>query len=626
MGKSFSPILASCLAMGGLAFLPGCSEVGTHQINDGRADYNNAIEQTTMNQTLLNLVRVHEHMPMLFMDISEVDVGLQLQGQLTGTFFSPHALTAGHDRSIGGTLQYQESPTIRYIPLQGQALAEQLSAPISPDAITTLIDSEWPAASVLAFAVNNLTPDPDDYFTAFAAIRALEENNRLLIGTARIVEGQPDATKSVSGQDASTDALVLYYGHKDSTEKDNFGSPLPDDPQDKSMKKGQLKHWLLTKKLDELWPILVNMYKPGGAPRPVIPSQSVGTEYTGAIPITKTTTVRAIAYKDGSESPVGTATYTIDVPPAQPPVAGADKLAPAKIEPPVFSLASGKYSGPQTLVLTSPTPGTKIRFTTEVTDPDYYRIILRTGPQLILGKWIDGTFVPDSKSGKRTDGFGDPKIVPGFKTRSAIGIVRDLTHRELDWDLAIVVNRDEFESKLKPMVESFKSDMERGDPRDFYIFNPHDHKLTGFTNELRRPQYEDADYKSPKVTVDGGSTAADNPWYDPLRAANPSLDDVRSRVDPNGTTLVEGLQELQQDNDILDRSDGFRHYILIVRSESAPPSDAYATARLGDDYYYIDGDDWVSQNNFTLIMDFLAIQSVAQTPQLTPTLSVGAPN
>jgi hypothetical protein len=67
--------------------------------------------------------------------------------------------------------------------------------------------------------------------------------------------------------------------------------------------------------------------------------------------------------------------------------------------------------------------------------------------------------------------------------------------------------------------------------------------------------------------------------------------------------------------------------MIIIESESQPPTDAYVGVKMkirgSDVYYYIDKDDVVSQNNFTLVSHFLTIQAVPQTQQLTPTLPVG---
>ena len=64
----------------------GCNSIGPRALRQSRPDYNEVIEETNKNQNFLNLVRAREHEPTLFMDVSEVDVGLQFQAALNSSF------------------------------------------------------------------------------------------------------------------------------------------------------------------------------------------------------------------------------------------------------------------------------------------------------------------------------------------------------------------------------------------------------------------------------------------------------------------------------------------------------------------------------------------------------------
>ncbi len=85
------------------------------------------------------------------------------------------------------------------------------------------------------------------------------------------------------------------------------------------------------------------------------PAAAAGTQYTGAITVSSTTTIRAIATKAGmNDSPVVSATFTIN-----------GKAASVQ-----FSPAGGSYDATQSVTLTSATAGAQIYYTTDGSDPD----------------------------------------------------------------------------------------------------------------------------------------------------------------------------------------------------------------------------------------------------------------
>jgi hypothetical protein len=173
------------------AGLIGCNFAGPLSIDEGRIRYNDVIEQTAQTQLLLNLVRVSHNHPPVFLDVTEVDASLSFAGSLSSSIsglgidkkagaFRTGSLTSG---TVTPSVAYSESPTIRYIPLQGQALVQQLVAPISIDALPQLRDSGWPLPTMLNFTVSRLTPGTLDYGAALNAIGELDYLNAITIVT-----------------------------------------------------------------------------------------------------------------------------------------------------------------------------------------------------------------------------------------------------------------------------------------------------------------------------------------------------------------------------------------------------------------------------------------------------------
>jgi hypothetical protein len=97
-----------------------------------------------------------------------------------------------------------------------------------------------------------------------------------------------------------------------------------------------------------------------------MPTSSTGTLYSGPIPISASTTFRAIAYKTGlTDSSVSSATYS---------------FVPPTVTAPTFSPAPGPFSSPMSVAMSSTTVGSSIRFTTDGTTPTSSTGTLYTGP------------------------------------------------------------------------------------------------------------------------------------------------------------------------------------------------------------------------------------------------------
>jgi hypothetical protein len=490
------------------AILAGCHEFGPATVAQSRPNYNEVIQRTSLEQTFLNLIRVHDYQPTLFMDISEIDVALQFQRSINTSLNLPRARTlsggtdfyTGHDDLVSGAVGYQESPTIRYVPVQGQALVAQVSTPIGIDSIAALLGSSWPVSAVFAMSVDRLTPIDSDYYEAYDAIISLYNDSALVIGATR--------TNSTTAN-SPNDTLVLYCV----PEKIMGADRQVSDQQ--------------TRQVVKLWHKLWGIYEPSQ------PEGTSETDYRIELRAGPKVFVPAPASQSSSPSP-------------------STNAAPTPLPQPQKTLASHRYQSMQVLT-----------------------------------------------------------------TRSALGILRELTRADLDWDLAVFVSTDAYEhdglngrSALKPMVKRFAREISSGTERDFYVFDS-----SPYTGEGKDD--------NPPISPD-----TDGLWHVPdSNLASEPKDDihlVRSVVD--GKACDEGIQDFYDRNNYIERSDRLRHFLIIVyqNRDDPPPRNAYVSAVMGDKLYYIDNDDIVSKNNFTLISQFMTIQSIPQGPPLTPTISVGS--
>ncbi|HTC06175.1 MAG TPA: hypothetical protein VK749_22400 [Xanthobacteraceae bacterium] len=224
------------LVAGTLILLGGCQNVGPIAIDQGRDRYNNIIETTSKEQTLSNVVRVYNHEPTAFMDVTEVDATTSFTGTVAGGIANIGARAgtsggtlAGQTGSVAGGVTYSESPLIRYQPLLGQPLVAQLATPVGPDALASLYDSSWGVMPLLDLATSFLTLDQDEFYAALNIIAELDSDRAVELvaeksdvtkakdstatGTLKQNKGGNitlEVTNKASGTGAN-DALVIYF-------------------------------------------------------------------------------------------------------------------------------------------------------------------------------------------------------------------------------------------------------------------------------------------------------------------------------------------------------------------------------------------------------------------------------
>jgi hypothetical protein len=155
-----------------LTLLCGCQNVGPISIDQGRDRYNNILQSTAKEQTLSNIVRAYKREPITYMDVTEVDALTSLAGSVNGglanigaraTQSTTAGTLAGQVGSVTGGVTYAEAPTVRYIPLLGSGLVQQLATPISTDALESMYNSSWKAGPLFDLATFYQTFDLEHF-------------------------------------------------------------------------------------------------------------------------------------------------------------------------------------------------------------------------------------------------------------------------------------------------------------------------------------------------------------------------------------------------------------------------------------------------------------------------------
>lgn len=129
--------------------LTACAAMGPQTVNRDRFDYVVAISESWKRQTLLNLVKTRYVDAPVYMDITSVINQYAMEGEVELSFL----WTQPNEKFLGGTGTYTDRPTITYTPLMGEKYTRSILKPMPIGAIVLLLQSGYPADSVLQVCV-----------------------------------------------------------------------------------------------------------------------------------------------------------------------------------------------------------------------------------------------------------------------------------------------------------------------------------------------------------------------------------------------------------------------------------------------------------------------------------------
>ncbi len=118
-----------------------CGSLGPKRVEGNRFDYNTALQKSSDQQLLLNLVRLKYRDTPYFLEVSSVTSQLKYSASVAVDAEVP-------DRGFnifgfGGNARVEENPTIVYSPLQGDKFITQFLSPVSLETLLLLYRSGW---------------------------------------------------------------------------------------------------------------------------------------------------------------------------------------------------------------------------------------------------------------------------------------------------------------------------------------------------------------------------------------------------------------------------------------------------------------------------------------------------
>jgi hypothetical protein len=194
--------------LGLLLLAVGCSGFGPRALEFNRNRYNVAVQQTSAEELLMNLVRLRYRDTALFLQVASISANLTFTASIGAEGEIPD--DAPNVVTLDGSLVLEESPTITYTPLQGEQFVKQMLEPVELEILLLLSYSGWSVERALRLLVQSVngvpnaatasgpTPETAPRFERFLRIahllRDLQRRGLIDLSTApETVLGEPSA-------------------------------------------------------------------------------------------------------------------------------------------------------------------------------------------------------------------------------------------------------------------------------------------------------------------------------------------------------------------------------------------------------------------------------------------------
>jgi hypothetical protein len=191
-----------------LALLAGCRQFGPATIPAARFDYNQTIASSWNEQLLLNLVRLRYRDTPQFLQIGSVLARYSRTTGATAELIDGVVGTGRTEASAGLNVAYEESPTITYVPLQGEEFTRHLLRPIGAQPLLLLARSGWSIERLLRCCLQHIngipnapscagpTPTAAPDATAFRALASLLRELQVEGVLGDLIDGVDDTIAS----------------------------------------------------------------------------------------------------------------------------------------------------------------------------------------------------------------------------------------------------------------------------------------------------------------------------------------------------------------------------------------------------------------------------------------------
>jgi len=207
-----------CVLVAFASFTSGCRSLGPRTIPKDRADYSEAIGDSWMRQTLLNIVKLRYNMPPVFVDVASVVGGYSVESTVGG--YANVGLPGSDLLNLNGNVRYTDRPTITYSPMTGNKFMRGLLLPIRPEELFFCVQAGWSAEVILKaglasinglrnreFSPGGATPADPDFDRVLHLMEKIRQSG--LVGVRIVVDEQKRQTTLLTIHDEDISGATL---------------------------------------------------------------------------------------------------------------------------------------------------------------------------------------------------------------------------------------------------------------------------------------------------------------------------------------------------------------------------------------------------------------------------------
>jgi hypothetical protein len=187
-----------------------CTTLGPRTIGRDRFDYQEALGRSMQEQMLANLVKIRYGDAPVFLDVASVINSYSIEGEVALAGGSEQGFTRNF---LGGTARYGDRPTITYTPIQGDAFARSILAPIPPRMVFTFVQAGYQIDYVLRLTVRGINGVYNSSQVGTRRLEADKEFYPLLNALHRIQVSNQVALYLETGDPGSDPVLYFDIGN-----------------------------------------------------------------------------------------------------------------------------------------------------------------------------------------------------------------------------------------------------------------------------------------------------------------------------------------------------------------------------------------------------------------------------